>query len=120
MLYTNLRHIENVGDFENIIREHEYVVIICGRMDPTSVRLFSDAEEFSLMYRRIKFVDMEFDSPNIQVIIESLSNEKISRSPFAVFLKNGRVVNVIREFTGKEQFREVVNTFAELAESTYN
>jgi thioredoxin 1 len=110
MLYTNLKHIETVDEYNKTTSEYENVMIICGRMDPMSIQLFSVAEEISKAYRHIKFFDLEFDNPHTQQILRNSIAERSMSSPFIVSFKKGKVVNVARGLKNKEQFKGMVDS----------
>ena len=61
MLYTNLKHLETAADHAKVINENENVMVICGRMGPMCIPVYSIAEILEAKYSHVKFYDMEFD-----------------------------------------------------------
>lgn len=68
MLKTNLPHVLSEKEHSDIISNNENVMICCGRMGPMCIPVYEIMEELEDQYKNVKFVDMEFDSPDAKVI----------------------------------------------------
>lgn len=92
MLYTNLKHIESVEEYERIISENEYTMIICGGMGPLCILVYRIVEELGKEYPHVKFFDMEYENPEAQVIRNLSEVHGSMEIPFIIYYKNGKVV----------------------------
>ena len=109
MLYTNLKHIESAAEHEQIVRENEDVVVVCGRMDSMCIPVYRIAEELESRYDQVKFFDMEFDNPESQVIQNLPLVNRFMSIPFTVYYKNGKVVKATSGIQSKEQIISVLD-----------
>jgi thioredoxin 1 len=109
MLYTNLKHLESIADYNKAILENENVMIVCGRMGPMCIPVYGIAEELEAEYKNVKFFDMEFDNPVsdvIRILPEVLGFMGI---PFTIYYKNGKVVKATSSIQSKDQVRSILN-----------
>jgi thioredoxin 1 len=109
MLYTNLKHLESIIDYNEEIRENENVMIICGRMGPMCIPVYGVAEELEAEYKHVKFYDMEFDNPASDVIRILPEVRGFMGIPFTVYYKNGRVVKASSSIQTKDQVIAILN-----------
>ena len=109
MLYTNLKHLESVTDYNKAISENENVMIICGRMGPMCIPVYGIAEELETEYKHIKFYDMDFDNPESSVIRRLPEVRGFMGIPFTVYYKNGKVVKATSSIQTKDQVRTVLD-----------
>ncbi len=107
MLYTNLKHIENTAAWQTVLSRHRDVVIVCGRMDPDSVRLYRIAESLERAYRSVHFFDMEYNHPNLQAFYQSVNPG--SSVPFILIYHNGDLKQVLRVVTTADQLKDVLD-----------
>ena len=94
MLYTNLKHIETVDEFHQIIGRFDNVLVCCGRMDPLCVRAYNTIEKLEGAYPHVAFFDMEYDNPQSNVVCKQMENPSREALPLFVFYKKGELVNV--------------------------
>jgi len=109
MLYTNLKHLESAADHKNAISENENVMVICGRMGPMCIPVYTIAEELEDEYRNVKFYDMEFDNPESSVIRSLPEVRGFMGIPFTIYYKNGRVVKATSSIQTKDQVKVILN-----------
>lgn len=92
MLYTNLSHIETVEAYEAAVQRHQGVVVCCGRMEGTCIKVFEAMEELGLGYKHISFYDMEYDDPLSHVMRRAPMVSSLNELPFTAFYKKGEMV----------------------------
>ena len=109
MLYTNLKHIETTVDHAKIIDENENVMIVCGRMEPSSVLIYRIAEELETQYPHVKFFDIEFDNPESNVLKNALDYYNITDVPLVYYFKNGEMANVSFGRQTPEQIKAILD-----------
>lgn len=109
MLYTNLKHLESIADYNRAISENENVMIICGRMGPMCIPVYGIAEELEDEYKHVKFYDMEFDNPVSEVIRILPEVRGFMGIPFTVYYKNGKVVKATSSIQTKDQVTSILN-----------
>jgi thioredoxin 1 len=109
MLYTNLKHLESITDYNKAISENENVMIICGRMGPMCIPVYGIAEELEEEYRYVKFFDMEFDNPISDVIRILPEVRGFMGIPFTIYYKNGKVVKATSSIQTKDQVKSILN-----------
>ena len=109
MLYTNLKHLESITDYNKAISENENVMIVCGRMGPMCIPVYGVAEELETEYKQVKFFDMEFDNP-ISAVIRNLPEVNgFMGIPFTIYYKNGKVVKATSSIQNKDQVKSILN-----------
>ena len=109
MLYTNLKHLESIADYNKAIHENENVMIICGRMGPMCIPVYGIAEELEAEYKHVKFFDMEFDNPISDVIRILPEVRGFMGIPFTIYYKNGKVVSATSSIQTKDQVKSILN-----------
>jgi len=109
MLYTNLKHIENAAEYTSAISDHEYVVVICGRMGPMCIPVYRIAEELEQTYQHVRFYDMEFDNPESSIIRILPEVRNFKSIPFVIYYKNGNVVNATAGFQSREEMIAILD-----------
>jgi thioredoxin 1 len=109
MLYTNLKHLESISDYNKAISENENVMIVCGRMGPMCIPVYRIAEEIETEYKNVKFFDMEFDNPISDVIRILPEVRGFMGIPFTIYYKNGKVVKATSSIQTKEQVKTILN-----------
>jgi thioredoxin 1 len=108
MLYTNLKHLESVTDYNRVITENENVMIICGRMGPMCIPVYGIAENLETEYKQVKFFDMEFDNPISDVIRMLPEVRGFMGIPFTIYYRNGKVVKATSSIQTKEQVKAIL------------
>jgi thioredoxin 1 len=109
MLYTNLKHLESISDYNKEISENENVMIVCGRMGPMCIPVYGIAEELETEYKHVKFFDMEFDNPISDVIRILPEVRGFMGIPFTIYYKNGRVVKATSSIQINDQVKTILN-----------
>ena len=109
MLYTNLKHLESISDYNKAIRENENVMIVCGRMGPMCIPVYGIAEELEEEYKHVKFYDMEFDNPISDVIRILPEVRGFMGIPFTIYYKNCKVVKATSSIQSKDQVKSILN-----------
>ena len=109
MLYTNLKHLESIADYNKAISENENVMVICGRMGPMCIPVYGIAEELEDEYKHVKFYDMEFDNPVSEVIRILPEVRGFMGIPFTIYYKNGKVVKATSSIQTKDQVTSILN-----------
>ncbi len=109
MLYTNLKHLESITDYERATRENDNVMIICGRMGPMCIPVYAIAENLEAEYKHVKFFDMEFDNPVSDVIRILPEVRGFTGIPFTVYYKNGKVVKATSSIQTKDQVKTILD-----------
>jgi thioredoxin 1 len=109
MLYTNLRHLETITDYNKVIKENENVIVVCGRMGPMCIPVYGIAEELESEYKHVKFYDMEFDNPISDVIRIIPEVQGFNGIPFTIYYKNGKVVKATSSIQTKDQVKSILN-----------
>ena len=108
MLYTSLKHIESIADYNKAISENENVMIVCGRMGPMCIPVYGIAEELETEYKHVKFFDMEFDNPISDVIRILPEVRGFMGIPFTIYYKNGKVVKATSSIQIKDQVKSIL------------
>ena len=108
MLYTNLEHVETEEQFHKALSENENVMICCGRMGPMCVPVYAAMEELRDEYSNIKFIDMEFDTPDAHVIRNAPECAGFMGLPFTMYYKNGKVVKATTSIQDKNQVENIL------------
>ena len=109
MLYTNLKHLESITDYNKAISENGNVMIICGRMGPMCIPVYGIAEELETEYKHVKFFDMEFDNPISEVIRNLPEVRGFMGIPFTIYYKNEKVVKATSSIQTKDQVKSILN-----------
>jgi thioredoxin 1 len=109
MLYTNLKHIETTADHAKIIGENENVMIVCGRMESSSILIYRIVEELEKQYPHVRFFDIEFDNPESNVFKVALDYYKITDVPIVCCFKNGEMVNVLFGCKTEEEVKAILD-----------
>jgi thioredoxin 1 len=109
MLYTNLKHLESAADHQKAISENENVMVICGRMGPMCIPVYSIAEQLESEYSHVNFYDMEFDNPESHVILSLPEVRGFMGIPFTIYYKNGKVVKATSSIQTRDQVTAILD-----------
>ena len=109
MLNTNLTHALSEKEHSEIINNNENVMICCGRMGPMCIPVYEVMEELEEVSKNIKFVDMEFDSPDAKVIRSLPECKSFQGLPFVVYYKNGKVVKATSSIQSRDQITSILD-----------
>lgn len=109
MLYTNLEHIETAEDHKKVINDNENVMVCCGRMGPMCIPVYGIMEKLRDEYKHVKFMDMEFDNPEANVIRNAPEANGFMGLPFVMYYKNGKVAKAISGIQSMEAVRQALD-----------
>lgn len=110
MLYTNLKHLETAAEHQKFISENENVMVCCGRMGPMCIPVYGIMELLENQYPHVKFVDMEFDSPESHVIRNVPEVRGFMGIPFTMYYKNGKLVKATSSIQSMNQVKDILDT----------
>ena len=108
-LPTNLKHVADVAEYNQVLKDHENLMICCGRMGPMCVPVYQAMTELESSYPNVEFRDMAFDSPEAQLIRSLPECQGFMGLPFTVYYKNGKVVKATTSIQSKEQVRAILD-----------
>jgi len=111
MLTTNLKHINNKQEFEELISKNEKVMVCCGRMGPMCVPVYYAMENLKSSYPDVLFADMAFDIEDAAVIRNLPECSLFRGLPFTVYFANGKVVKATSSVQNKEQIKKILDEF---------
>jgi thioredoxin 1 len=109
ILSTNLKHVETAEQYDNLLQDHENLMICCGRMGPMCTPVFQAMIELESEYPHVAFHDMAFDNMDAHVIRGLPECQGFIRLPFTVYYKNGRVVEATSGIQSKEQVSDILD-----------
>ena len=109
VLPTNLKHIATEDEFNEVLKNHENVMVCCGRMGPMCVPVYDIMEEIEDEYPHVEFRDMLFDNPHAHVIRNLPECRSFMGLPFTVYFKNGKVVAATSSIQTKDQITEILD-----------
>ncbi len=109
VLPTNLKHVATEDEYNEILKNHENVMICCGRMGPMCVPVYDIMEELQEEYQHVEFRDMLFDSPYAHVIRNLPQCRGFMGLPFTIYYKNGEVVAATSSIQSQEQITEILD-----------
>lgn len=109
MLNTNLKHIESVSEYNELLSKNENVMLICGRMGPMCIPVYRIAEDIENEYKHVKFCDFEFDIPSSDVIRKLPEVKGFMGIPFTIYYKNGKVVKATSSIQTLQQVKEILD-----------
>ncbi len=110
ILHTNLRHIADSSQYENVLSENENVMISLGRMGPMCIPVYQSMIELESTYPQVAFFDFAFDVPDAQVIRSLPECRGFMGLPFTVYYKNGKVVAATSGIQTKPQIQQILDT----------
>jgi thioredoxin 1 len=110
MLYTNLKHLESAAELQQAVRDHEHVMVVCGRMGPMCIPVYRIAEELETDYPQVHFYDMEFDNPESAAIRALPEVSGFMSIPFTVYFRRERVVKATAGIQTKVQVTSILDT----------
>ena len=111
MLMTNLEHVETAAQHQEVLEGNENVMICAGRMGPMCIPVYAAMEELREEYPNIKFMDMEFDSPEAHVIRNAPECAGFMGLPFTMYYKNGKVAKATTSIQTKEQVKAILDEY---------
>ena len=113
-LRTNLHEIETAAALEQMINEHENVMVCCGRMGPMCLPVYDVMEELEEDRSDVKFAVMGFDNPEAAVIRNAPECRGFMGLPFTMYYKNGKVAHATSSIQNMKQITSALDAqFAE-------
>ncbi len=109
MLQTNLTHITSEQEFQDTLKNHDQVMVCCGRMGPMCIPIYGIMEELEGKYKNVAFRDMEFDAPHAHVIRNLPECKDFRGLPFTVYYKDGNVVKATTSLQTRDQITEILD-----------
>jgi len=109
MLNTNLQHLETEREVEEVLQNHENVMVCCGRMGPMCIPVYGIMESLEQTYPHVAFRDQDFDIPAADFIKGLPECASFMGLPFTVYFKNGKVVAATTSIQSKDQVTEILD-----------
>ncbi len=111
MLHTNLHEIESAAELEQLISEHENVMVCCGRMGPMCIPVYEVMEELEEERTDVKFAVMAFDSPEAGIIRNAPECRGFMGLPFTMYYKNGKVAKATSSIQSHNQVTGILDEY---------
>lgn len=109
MLNTNLKHVETVTDYNDLIATGGKVAICCGRMGPMCIPVYGVFEALQDKHPDVQFRDMDFDSPVGRETIRQLPQTRgFNGLPFTIYYNDGQVVAATSSIQTKQQVKDIL------------
>ena len=109
LLRTNLEHLNSRKEVEDLIKNNEKVVVVCGRMGPMCIPVYGIMEGLREKHPDIQFRDMLFDHPESDVIRNLPECSSFRGLPYTVYFKNGKVVKATTSIQDAKQVKSIIN-----------
>jgi thioredoxin 1 len=109
MLNTNLKHVENYEELEELLKNNVNVMICCGRMGPMCIPVYGIMEELEAEYTHVQMRDMDFDIPVASFIKNLPECALFMGLPFTVYFKNGKVIGATSSIQDKKQITGILD-----------
>lgn len=110
MLNTNLKHLETVEQFNELIDRKATFAVVCGRMGPMCIPVYGVMEALEPKYPGVQFFDMEFDGPTGMATIRRLPETRsFNGLPFTVYFRDGKVAAATSSIQNKQQVKEILD-----------
>lgn len=110
MLTTNLKHIESVSQYQEIVKSGAKIAVVCGRMGPMCIPVYDVMSSLEAKYPDVQFYDMAFDSAVGMETIRSLPEvSHFSGLPYTVYFRDGKVAAATTSIQSKKQVKEILD-----------
>ncbi len=103
MLQTGLEHVESQESFESLLKEHENVMLCCGRMGPMCLPVYDIMENLRDEYPEVAFRDMDFDGPASHLVRRLPEVRSFTGLPFTLYYKDGKLVEATSSIQTRSQ-----------------
>lgn len=111
MLETNLKHIETVEQYNELLESGKKFVAVCGRMGPMCIPVYDVMDNLQDKYPDIEFYDMVFDSyVGRETILKLPECRSFYGLPFTIYYKDGKVVSATGGIQNKKEIKEILDT----------
>lgn len=111
ILQTNLKHIANITEHSEVLKNNENVMVCCGRMGPMCTPVYAAMKELEGKYPHVEFRDMLFDNPHAAVIRNLPEARSFMGLPFVVYYKNGELVKATSSIQSREQISSILDEY---------
>lgn len=108
-LRTNLEHLNSRAEVEQLLKDHEKAVVVCGRMGPMCIPVYGIMEGLREKHPDIAFRDMLFDHPESDVIRNLPECRNFRGLPYTVYFRNGKVVKATTSIQDAKQVKDIIN-----------
>ena len=108
-LPTNLKHVADRAEYNQVLKDHENLMVCCGRIGPMCVPVYQAMTELDSSHPNVEFRDMDFDSLEAHVIRSLPECQGFMGLPFTVYYKNGKVIKATTSIQSKEQVRAILD-----------
>lgn len=109
MLQTGLKHLQSEEELRQVLRDHENVMICCGRMGPMCIPVYKAMEQLQPRYPHVAFRDLEFDIPAANFVKGLPQCASFMGLPFTVYFKGGEVAAATSSIQSMDQIRDILN-----------
>ena len=109
MLSTELKHLETDENIKEVLKNHENVMICCGRMGPMCTPVYSAMQSLEPQYPHVAFRDLEFDTKEADFIRNIPECALFRGLPFTIYFKNEKVVAATTSIQSQKQITEIFN-----------
>lgn len=109
MLNTSLKHLEESGQMDELLKNNKDVMICCGRMGPMCIPVYDIMKNLEPEYPHVQMRDMDFDIPlssNIKSLPECSSFMGL---PFTVYFKDGKVIKATSSIQNESQIKAILD-----------
>jgi len=111
MLNTPLKHIETLQQYNDLVQSGAKLAVVCGRMGPMCVPVYSVMDTLKESYPDVTFCDMEFDAPVASETIRQLPETRSFMGlPFTVYYRDGKVVAATTSIQNKKQVKDIIDS----------
>jgi thioredoxin 1 len=108
MLQTKLTTLRNKQELTDLISKNEKVAVCCGRMGPMCIPVYGIFEVYEEKYPDIKFRNMDFDTPDADIIKKLPECRGFNGLPFTVYYRNGKVVKATTSIQSAKQIKDII------------
>lgn len=109
MLQTKLTTLQSKEELNNLISKNEKVAVCCGRMGPMCIPVYGIFEVYEEKYPDIQFRNMDFDTPDADVIKRLPECRGFNGLPFTVYYRNGKVVKATSSIQTAKQIKDIID-----------
>jgi thioredoxin 1 len=109
MLQTHLKTLTSKEDLQGLIEKNEKVVVCCGRMGPMCIPVYDILDVFQDKYPDTQFRNMDFDTPDAEVIKSLPECRGFNGLPFTVYYRNGKVVKATTSIQTAKQIKDIMS-----------
>jgi thioredoxin 1 len=109
MLQTHLKTLTSKEDLLGFIEKNEKVVVCCGRMGPMCIPVYDILDVFQDKYPDTQFRNMDFDTPDAEVIKGLAECRGFNGLPFTVYYRNGKVVKATTSIQTAKQIKDIMS-----------